>query len=166
MSTPELSNLEASIFVSDCHYLGGLKFMVDMKKPPRHGNAELPGLADCPFLGCFEIEIPCRFSEERSPFIKGFLTFGSWFSRFFPTIPICWGSREVHCDEFPRNLKETHPKNQPPIPPQKKRNSIFPNFLGNLSILIDIIPRRKSHFFLKQMGPKSSKSSDNPYNSL
>jgi hypothetical protein len=77
MSTPELSNLEASIFVSDCHYLGGLKFMVDMKKPPRHGNAELPGLADCPFLGCFEIEIPCRFSEERSPFIKGFLTFGS-----------------------------------------------------------------------------------------
>lgn len=154
MSTPELSNLEASIFVSDCHYLGGLKFMVDMKKPPRHGNAELPGLADCPFLGCFEIEIPCRFSEERSPFIKGFLTFGSWFSHFFPTIPICWGSREVHCDEFPRNLKETHPKNQPPIPPQKKKKLDISQFSRKSQHFDRYHPPPEISFFFETDGTK------------
>ena len=107
MSTPDLSNLEASIFVSDCHYLGGLKFMVDMKKPPiwqcwnptaqfLWGKFDTPSLRE--FLGWPIVHfwvalkfISCRFSEERFPFIKGFLTFGWWFSHFFPTIPICWG---------------------------------------------------------------------------
>lgn len=179
-NSPELSNLEASIFdifVSDCHYLGGLKFMTWRNHPvmamlnSRVGRLSISGL----LWNRNSMQILRRKISVDFP---GFLTFGWWFSHFFPTeVEPVGESWEVHCDEKHPEISKKHiPRVNHQSHHEKKRNSIFPNFLGNLSILdfdryhhppeISVFFETDGTNFLKQMGPKSTQSSDNPYNSL